>query len=285
LDVRRLRLLRDLTVHGTVAATADALHLTGPAVSQQLAALEREAGIPLLEKQGRRLRLTSAGRLMVGHAEVILGGLAAAEADLQALRGGGRGLVRIAAFPSAARVLLPRVWRDLAADPEHPLELRITEHEPAAATEALRHRSVDMALVHAYSLLPRDLPPGCEQHRLLDDPVLLALSPRLAALRHLEPGERADLREFSTENWLLPGIGTSCHELAQRACGAAGFVPHPIALASDFSVITAFIAADAGVALIPRLALPAETTGVSLHPLAHPVTRTISALTTAGDAR
>src|SRR5689334_19750956 len=108
LDVRRLRLLRDLRVHGTVTATADALHLSGPAVSQQLAALEREAGVPLLEKHGRTLRLTAAGRLLVDHAEVILGQLATVEADLRALRGGGRGLARVAVFPSAARVLIPR---------------------------------------------------------------------------------------------------------------------------------------------------------------------------------
>lgn len=291
LDVRRLRLLRDLTVHGTVAATAEALHLTGPAVSQQLAALEKEAGVPLLEKDGRRLRLTSAGRLVVGHAEVILGGLAAAEADLQALRGGGRGLVRIAAFPSAARVLLPRVWRRLTSDPKQLLDLRIAEHEPTSAAKALRHGEADIALVHAYSLLPRDVPPGCEQHRLLDDPVLLALSSDTAARYRLEPGESVDLGRFAEENWLLPGADTSCHELAQRACGAAGFVPRAVALASDFAVLTALVAAEAGVALVPRMTLPdtagplSGISGISLHPLARPITRTISALTAAGDAR
>jgi DNA-binding transcriptional LysR family regulator len=285
LDVRRLRLLRDLAVHGTVAATAEALHLTGPAVSQQLAALEKEAGVPLLTKQGRTLQFTAAGRLLVEHAEVILGGLAAAEADLQGLRGGGRGLVRLAAFPSAARVLLPKVWRQLAQDPDRLLELRITEHEPDAAIEALRHREADIAVVHAYSLLPRDLPPGCEQHHLLDDPVLLALSPRLAAEHRLEPGRSASLARFADENWLMPGRETSCHELTTRACGAAGFVPRAIAFASDFSVITALVAADAGVALVPSMALPADTHGLSLHPLTQPVTRTVSALTAAGDAR
>src|SRR6185312_13671280 len=99
MDVRRLRLLRELSVHGTVTATAEALHLTGPAVSQQLAALEKEAGVPLLEKQGRTLRLTLAGQRLVEHADVILGNLAAADAELQALREGSRGTVSIAAFP------------------------------------------------------------------------------------------------------------------------------------------------------------------------------------------
>ncbi|TGB03368.1 LysR substrate-binding domain-containing protein [Streptomyces sp. MZ04] len=285
-DVRRLRLLRDLSLYGTVTATAEALHLSGPAVSQQLATLEKEAGLPLLEKQGRTLRLTAAGRLLVEHAEVILGGLSAAEADLRALRAGHRGVVRVAVFPSAARALLPRVWRTLTGDHEAASpELRIAEHEPGPAVDALRRREADLAVVHAYSLLPRVLPPGCEQHRLLDDPVLLALHPETAARLRLEPGRKADLARVADENWLLPGPETSCHELTQRACGAAGFVPRATALASDFSVLTALVGAAAGVALVPRMALPADTTGISLHPLARPVTRTVSVLNRTGDAR
>lgn len=296
LDVRRLRLLRDLSVYGTVAATAEALHLTGPAVSQQLATLEREAGLPLLEKHGRTLRLTPAGSRLVAHADVILGTLAAADADLQALRGSRRGTVRIAAFPSAARVLLPRVWRLLDGDEGGRPELRIAEHEPDAATSALRHGAADVAIVHAYSLLPRDLPPGCEAHRLADEPVLLAVHPDEAARRGLAAGRPADrpagrpagqpasLAAFADAEWLMPGPDTACYELTRRACGAAGFVPAPIAVATDFAVLTALVAAGAGVALIPQMALPSVAAGVSLHPLTTPVTRTISALTRAGEA-
>ncbi|MFD3454367.1 LysR family transcriptional regulator [Streptomyces sp. NPDC058691] len=288
LDVRRLSLLRDFSVHRTIAATAEALHLTGPAVSQQLAALEREAGVAVLEKHGRTLRLTAAGRLLVEHAEVVLGDLAAAEAALDGLRGGGRAPVRVAAFPSAARVLLPAAWSRLsaaaAADGSGPAELRIAEHEPDAAAEALRRRETDIAVVHAYSLLPHDVPAGCEQHHLLDEPVLLALPTALADRLGLAAGEPADLAGLAGENWLMPGPGTSCHELTRRACGAAGFVPRPVALASDFSVLTALVGAGAGVALVPRMALPAVLDGVSLHPPARPVIRTVSALLAAGTA-
>ncbi|HEX3783814.1 MAG TPA: LysR family transcriptional regulator [Pseudonocardiaceae bacterium] len=286
LDVRRLRLLRDFALLGTVAATAQAQHLTGPAVSQQLAALEKEAGVTLLRKHGRTLRLTSAGQLMVEHAEVILGGLAAAEADLQVLRAGGRGLVRIAAFPSAARTLLPPVWQQLAADPEQLLDLRITESEPSAAMAALRRAETDIAVVHAYSLLPRDLPSGCVRHRLLADPVLFAIAPGPAAACGLAEGEPVDLGRFAEHNWLLPGPETSCHELTQRACGAAGFVPRAVALASDFAVLTALVAAEAGVALVPRMALPAGAgERLRLHPLCRPIDRTVFAVTSAGDDR
>ena len=285
LDVRRIRLLRDLSLHGTVTATAQASHLSGPAVSQQLAALEKEAGIPLLERRGRTLRLTPAGSLLVEHAEVILGGLAAAEADLEALRGGGRATVRVAVFPSAARVLLPWVWRGLTDIPEPVPALRVLEHEPEAALAALRRLEADVAVIHAYSLLPRDVPPGCEQHHLVDEAVVLVVGPQVAARHGLAPREPVELARFSGEGWLLPGPETACHELTRRACGAAGFVPHPVALASDFSALTALAAASAGVALVPWMALPADPGDVRIHPLAEPVSRTISAVTRSGESR
>lgn len=212
---------------------------------------------------------------------MILGSLAAADAELRALRHGDRGVVRIVAFPSAARVLLPELWRLIATTEPR---LRIAEAEPEAAIELLRQRESDLAVVHAYSLLPRDLPPGCEQQHLADDPVLLAMHPRAAAERGLAPGQPADLSAFGSENWLMPSTETSCHELTRRACGAAGFVPAPVALASDFSVLTALVAVGAGVALVPRMALPSCVEDVSLHPLTTPVTRTISALTRTGEA-
>lgn len=286
LDVRRLRLLRDFALLGTIAATAKAQHLTGPAVSQQLAALEKEAGVRLLRKRGRVLELTAAGRLMVEHAEVILGGLASAEADLALLRSGGRGTVRIATFSSAARVLVAPLWQRLASDAEHGIDLRISEAEPAQALDSLRRGDADLAIVHAYSLLPRQLPPGCEQHRLLSDPVYFGISERLAAEHGLVPGREVDLTEFADSDWLLPGRETSCHELTQRACGAAGFVPRSVALASDFAVLTALVAGGAGVALVPRMSMPsAGQPGLVLFALERPVTRTVSAVVSSGDSR
>lgn len=287
LDVRRLRLLRDLSVHGTVTAVAEARNLSGPAVSQQLAALEREAGVALMEKHGRVLRLTTAGLRLVDHADVILGAVAAADADMDALRHGKGDTVRIAAFPSAARALLPEVWRLLASDRRERPDLRIFELEPEQAVDSLRQHEVDIAVTHAYSLLPRATPAGCEQHRLADDPVLLVLD-RATARRHgLAPGDRADLGAFAGESWLLPGAETSCHELTRRACGAAGFVPSPVVVATDFSVLTALAAVGAGVVLVPRMSLPTDAVsdraGVSLHPLVRPVVRTISALTRLGE--
>lgn len=280
LEVRRLKLLHELAHYGTVAATAEALQLTGPAVSQQLAALEREAGVRLLEKRGRTLALTAAGRLLVSHADVILGDVAAAESALAALRANGSGTVRIAAFPSAARGLVAPIWTKAPG-----VALRLLELEPDLAVGALMHQEVDVAIVHSYTLLPRETPANCEVHAIADDPVLLALSEEAARERGLAPGQKVRLARFANDAWLVPAKEHSCHEMIQRACGAAGFVPGVVAEATDFSVIAALVAAGAGVALVPELALPVAHGPISLHPLTAPVVRTIYALTRTGTSR
>lgn len=274
LELRRLRVLHALSQHGTVAATAAALNLTGPAVSQHLAALEREAGVTLLEKQGRVLAFTPAGRLLVSHAEVILDDLAAAESALAEATSNGSGTVQVAAFASASRQLLPGAWTG-------PVSLRLLVQEPDTALESLRRQDVDIAVVHSYSLLPRILPPRFEERALLEDPVLLAVS-RSAGLVDGTPVRLAD---FADSPWLVPTSDLSCYELIQRACGAAGFVPSVVAQSPDFAVLVALAAAGAGVALVPALALPAGSPEVSLHPLSEPLTRRVFALTRPGTAR
>ncbi|QKG24117.1 LysR family transcriptional regulator [Actinomadura verrucosospora] len=286
LDVRRLRILQHLAAYGTVAATAEALHLTPPAVSQHLAALQKEAGTPVVEKVGRTLRLTAAGELLVAHAEIILAELAAAESGLAALQTGRQGIVRIAAFPSAARALIAPLWRRLAdADASQAPSLRLSVVEPDEALDQLRKRSTDLALVHSYTVLPRDFPAACEQAVLMEEPVLLALHPDQAHALHLTTGQPADLSRLAGVPWLAPGPETSCHEMIQRACGTAGFVPDIRACGSDFSVLTALVAAGAGAALVPRMALPETTAAVSLHPLAQPVSRTIYTVSRAGTGK
>ncbi|MEU6040657.1 LysR family transcriptional regulator [Actinomadura sp. NPDC047616] len=283
LDVRRLRILQHLAAYGTVAATAEALHLTPPAVSQHLAALQKEAGMPVVEKRGRTLRLTAAGELLVAHAEIILAELAAAESGLAALQSGRHGIVRITAFASAARTLIPPLWQRLAdTDAAPALSLRLSVQEPDEALDELRKRSTDLALVHSYTVLPRSFPAACEQAVLMEEPVLLALHPHQADALGLAAGQPADLSRTAHLPWLTPGPETSCYEMIQRACGAAGFVPDIRVRSSDFSVLAALVAAGAGAALIPRMALPGTTASLSLHPLVHPVSRTIFTVSRAG---
>jgi DNA-binding transcriptional LysR family regulator len=294
LDVRRLRILQHLAVYGTVAATADALHLTAPAVSQHLAALQKEAGTPVVEKHGRTLRLTAAGELLVAHTEVILAELAAAESGLAAMKGGRRGTVRISAFASAARTLVPPLFERLAGPdlaPDHgigvdrDLSLRLSVQEPDEALDELHKRSTDLALVHSYTVLPRSVPAAWEQTVLMEEPVLLALHPDRAGLEGLAAGQPADLSRLAHLPWLTPGPETSCYEMIQRACGAAGFVPDIRASSSDFTVLTALAAADAGAVLVPRMALPDHTAPLSLHPLVRPVSRTVFTVSRAGTGK
>ncbi|MFJ5307260.1 LysR family transcriptional regulator [Streptomyces sp. NPDC088350] len=282
LDVRRLRILQHLAAYGTVAATAEALHLTAPAVSQHLAALEREAGTPVVEKHGRTLRLTAAGELLVAHAEIILAELAAAESGLAALRSGRCGIVRVTAFASAARTLLPPLWQRLADAPD--LSVRLSVREPDEALDELRKRETDLALVHSYTVLPRGFPATFEQAVLLEEPVLLALHPDEADRLGLAAGQPADLSGLAHLPWLTPGQETSCYEMIQRACGAAGFVPDIRARSSDFAVLTALVGAGAGAALVPRMALGETSAPLSLHPLLRPVTRTVFTVSRAGTA-
>ncbi|MGW4982339.1 LysR family transcriptional regulator [Streptomyces mirabilis] len=296
LDVRRLRILQHLAAYGTVAATADALHLTAPAVSQHLAALQKEAGTPVVEKHGRTLRLTAAGELLVAHTEVILAELAAAESGLAAMKGGRRGTVRISAFASAARTLIPPLFERLSGTDTDPapdngtgaardLSLRLSVQEPDEALDELHKRSTDLALVHSYTVLPRSVPAAWEQTVLMEEPVLLALHPDRAGLEGLTAGQPADLSRLAHLPWLAPGPETSCYEMIQRACGAAGFVPDIRASSSDFSVLTALAAVDAGAVLVPRMALPDHTAPLSLHPLVRPVSRTVFTVCRAGTGK
>lgn len=282
LDVCRLRILQHLAAYGTVAATAEALHLTAPAVSQHLAALEREAGTPVVEKHGRTLRLTVAGELLVAHAEIILAELAAAESGLAALCSGRRGIVRVTAFASAARTLLPPLWQRLAEAPD--LSVRLSVREPDDALDELRERETDLALVHSYTVLPRSFPATFEQAVLLAEPVLLVLHPDEADRLGLGAGQPADLSRLAHLPWLTPGQETSCYEMIQRACGAAGFVPDIRARSSDFAVLTALVGAGAGTALVPRTALGETSAPLSPHPLLQPVTRTVFTVSRAGTA-
>src|SRR5215469_8747562 len=173
IDVRRLRLLLELSRRGTITAVADALAYTPSAVSQQLAALEREAGVPLLERAGRRVALTAAGAVLVGYAESALAVLEEASAALAAARTSLTGPLRIGAFPTAARTILPPALVTLGRD--HPgLELMVTELDPVAVPGALRAGAIDVALTFVYDYVPAEPDPALDTEQLLEEPVYLA---------------------------------------------------------------------------------------------------------------
>ncbi|WP_354639615.1 LysR substrate-binding domain-containing protein [Kitasatospora camelliae] len=241
LDVRRLRLLRELAHHGTIAAVAEALAFSPSAVSQQLSALEREAGVPLLERTGRRVALTPAGLNLVRHTEAVLERLEQASSELAHARQGLAGPLRIGAYPSATRAIVPAALAELAA--RHPgLEAMVTEVDPAAVAAALRAGELDVALVHEYDLVPAEPEPGVAVTRpLFTEPMYLAAR------------GAGTVAEQSGAPWIMAQPGTLCHQMALRACQAAGFTPRVRHQVDDFGTVLALVAVGQGVALVPHL--------------------------------
>ncbi|MEW2135833.1 LysR substrate-binding domain-containing protein [Streptomyces sp. NPDC005409] len=264
LDVRRLRLLRELARRGTIAAVAEALAFSPSAVSQQLGVLEREAGLPLLERTGRGVRLTPAGQHLVGHAEAVLERLEQAEADLAEARGGLAGALRIGAFPTATRAIVPAALVALAR--RHPgLEPMVSETDPAAVAHALRAGDLDVALVHAYDFVPAAQEPGLVTEPLYGEAMYLAApagqgpepspvpSPSAGSEPSPEPDQGAVLRSHADAPWITATSGTLCHAMTVRACQAAGFTPRIRHQVDEFATVLALVAAGQGVAVVPQL--------------------------------
>ncbi|WP_424210739.1 LysR substrate-binding domain-containing protein [Streptomyces sp. BI20] len=257
LDVRRLRLLRELAHRGTIAAVAEALNFSPSAVSQQLSTLEREAGLPLLERTGRKVSLTPAALALVGHAEAVLRHLERAEGELARARGGLGGVLRLGAFPTAARSLVPEVLTDLGS--RHPaLEVHVTETDPAGVAQALRGGDLDLALRHAYDLAPLPEEPGLETRALFHEPLHLAAP---AARRPADGDGAGDpwavLAEHRDDPWITATPGTLCHTMLLGSCRAAGFTPRIRHRVDEFATALALVAAGQGVTVVPALGLPA----------------------------
>jgi DNA-binding transcriptional LysR family regulator len=260
LDVRRMRLLRELARLGTIAAVAQAYSYTPSAVSQQLSALEREAGVPLVRHAGRRVELTPAGAELAVRTERVLELLEEAAAALAAGRTELAGELRIGAFPTAVRTLLPAAL--VALGTEHPrLELQVTELDPVQVPDALRAGTLDIALVHEYDYVPAEPDAALEARPLLTETIYLASAAPV-------PGRAGEvLRRCADLPWIVASPGTLCFLMAERLCQAAGFSPRIRHRADDFATVLALVAAGQGVALVPELARADSPAGVVLTPL------------------
>jgi DNA-binding transcriptional LysR family regulator len=280
IDMRRLRVLHAVSAYGSVTAAAAALGYSAPAVSQQLAALEREVGMRLTERAGRGLELTPAAMILVGHTDVLLARLEAAESDLAALRDQVAGRVTLTAFPSAAASFVSAAWAALAGSAPQ-VRLDLTEMEPEESLPAVLRGEADVAVAHEYDLLPRPLDPLFERRELLSDPVMLAVP----AAHPLAGGGAVPLSALAGLPFLAPRDTTSCAEMIQRACARAGFVPRVVARATDFGVLLSLVAAGAGVTLVPALAARLLPSQVRLLWPADPVTRQIFTVSRRGGDR
>jgi DNA-binding transcriptional LysR family regulator len=248
LDVRRLRVLREVAAHGSFSAAAEVLAFTQPAVSRQIATLELEAGTRLVDRSARGVRLTQAGELLVGHADAILDRLDAAESQLEALSQLKGGRLRIGAPATANATLIPLAVR--AFDAEHPdVELRLDEAISSELVERLASGDLDIAIVANADRLP-ELPGELVLEHLMDDPLHLAL-PRDHPLAQADQVRMADL---AGESW-IEGRDPVCAEPLRVAARAAGFEPKICFESAQWLGKQGLVAAGVGVTLIPTLAL------------------------------
>ena len=283
LELRRLRLLRELHQRGTIAAVADALLYTPSAVSQQLAMLEREAGVPLLEKFGRGVRLTDPALVLVEHAEAMLERAALAEADLAAASGEVTGRARIAAFQSVAIHVAMPALETLAREAPR-LRCELFQLEPERALPALALGDVDLVLGDEWEQVPWQMPAGLERHELLRDPVHLLLPSRHAAARKYK--ETVPLAELADEHWASGHESMGWDDMIVRTCREHGpFEPDIRFRTDDATVTMAAVAHGLAVTLLPALVLPDRHPGIAVRRIAEaPGDRSIFAVTRATDA-
>lgn len=261
LDPRRLQALHAVTTTGSVKEAATQLGYSSSAISQQITALERETGSVLLEPAGRGVRPTPAGELLAQHAERIFEQLAQAESELIALNAGQLGSLRLASFASAGAELIPPALAQVRAElPALDVTLRNTDPEEALAL--LRRGLVDVAVIERHGPLVDD--DGLAYHPLLRDPyrLLLPRGHRLARRRAVR------LADAGGERWVDLRLHKGCCRVeAHAAFARAGFEPHWVAEADDYSPAQGFVAAGLGLALIPSLALGVLRADVVIRPL------------------
>ncbi|MCU7730004.1 LysR family transcriptional regulator [Actinoplanes sp. KI2] len=246
LDVTRLRVLAAVARHGSVTAAAQALHYAQPSVSHHLQRLEAETGSRLVQRAGRGIRLTEAGRMLAARAEEILGRLDAAEEELAAYDGLRRGRVRLAAFPSALGTFVPLAAAGFAA--AHPeVDLRFREAEPPEGVRLLRSGEVEVVLLFTHPDEPTPDLAGLRHEVLLDEPLYLVTPPEW-------PGDR--LADHRDRPWI--GGCERCRGQLLRAAAAEGFVPDIRYTTDDYVAVQRLVAAGLGVTTLPALALTAH---------------------------
>src|SRR5262245_41913200 len=262
LEVRRLRVLREVGRQRSLSAAAAALAYTPSAVSQQLATLERELGVGLVERGARGATLTEAGRVLVRHADEILARISTAQEELEALAGLETGRLRLGAFSTACTVLVPRAV--VAFRERHPgVEAALVELDPEEALAQLRARDLDIALVYEFPVEQPAALDGLAYVHLLDDRLNVALPPRHRLARR----RRLRLTELAGEPWVQGVHRGSTLQVLPAACRAAGFEPSIVFRSDDPMAVQGFVAAGLGVALVPQLTVATARRDVLIRAL------------------
>ncbi|RYP85031.1 LysR family transcriptional regulator [Nocardioides guangzhouensis] len=244
MDPRRLRLLLELSRLGSMRAVAETLHLTTSSVSQQIAALAREAGTPLLEPEGRRVRLTPAGLRLADHAVTVMAAIDAARADLDP-DAEPSGTIRVGGFATAIRRSLLPVVAEMAGS--HPdVDVSVQEYEPREALDLLTADRLDLALVYDYNLAPVSLGPEVAARHLWDVPWGLGVS------EDGKPREPADLATYADATWIVNSRNTADEDAVRTLAALAGFTPRIRHHIDSLDLVEDLILAGHGVGLLPR---------------------------------
>ena len=244
IDMRRLRLLRELRDRETVTAVGTALHMTSSAVSQQLALLAKDVGAPLLEPHGRRVRLTPAAQLLLRHADLLFAQLELAQTELDAYVAGAAATVRVDCFATAIAALAVPAMRRLAAS-EPRLTVRVHEADTEDALDRLVRDETDLVVGLDGEVRVDD--PRFARTPLLVDPLDVALP-----AGHPRAGAAVRLAHLAGDDWILPPYGI-CREIALRECAVAGFTPREVHTADSYPAVFALVRVGLGVGLVPRM--------------------------------
>jgi DNA-binding transcriptional LysR family regulator len=250
LDVKRLRILREVAEKGSFSAAADAMHLTQSAVSQQIAALEKETGTKLLDRNHGSVRLTDPGATLVGHAEAVMARLDEAErelADIADLRGGR---LRMVSFPTAGATLVAKAVPAFSKRYSE-IELELGEAEPEESIPGLKAGDYDLALAYDFDSVPFGEDRDIERHFLLEERMQVALP----AAHPLAKRKSVRLDQLAEEAWACGVRPSSCRQNVIQWSRNAGFEPRIHFASDDYQVIQSLVASGMGVALIPELLL------------------------------
>jgi DNA-binding transcriptional LysR family regulator len=259
IDIGQLRTLRELRERGTITATAAALHLTPSAVSQQVAALSRSVGAPLLARHGRRVRLTPQALILLEHADRVHAELEAARADLAAFEAGQAGVVGVGAFATAITGLVIPALETLARH-RPAISLRVDEAEQPGSLSLLDAGSLDIAITVEYALGPSGADPRYHRTWLCRDPLRIVVPRRHA----LAGGFSAGIADLAGDLWIAGAVGHPCFDITMAACTAAGVTPRIAHRVDAWDAAIALVASGAGVSLVPALALGVSGPDVSV---------------------
>ena len=262
LDVKRMRVLREVVLRGSFSGAADTLHLSQSAVSQQVAALEREVGMPLLERTSDGPKLTPAGERLIEHADAVICRLEEAERELTEIAGLQGGRVRLVSFPTASATLVTHAvstFRKRFPD----VELKLGEAEPTDSLAALRAGDFDIAISYDFELSPEDPGRDLVAELILEEVMEVALPKG----HPLAASKKVNLKDLAEEDWLCGVSRGSCREHVIRTCQNAGFEPKIGFESDDYTVLQGLVAGGLVVTLLPELARSGKHPEIEVRPV------------------